>query len=94
MGEQLELFSSVEYERPPADAPLCMDCGIDTLESGDWYMLLDEVWLEANPADVGLLCLDCVGKRLGRPLTPADFAPVPINRYLNIRERTSRMGMP
>jgi len=27
--------------------PLCCDCGIDTLASGEWYMVNDSVWNQA-----------------------------------------------
>lgn len=39
------------------------------------YRLLDELWARVNPAIEGMLCLECVEKRLGRQLTPDDFTP-------------------
>lgn len=74
---------------------LCLDCNVDTApctgkrgcrHKGKWeyYMVTDEVWLEAmnresNPWS-GFLCVGCLERRLGRCLTPADFAEgVPIN---------------
>lgn len=58
----------------------CMDCGVNTSEIKEYYTLLDEVWLRANPKDLGMLCLACVENRLGRLLTRDDFdMEAPIN---------------
>jgi hypothetical protein len=57
----------------------CADCGLDTLASGEFYMLRDAVWLEANPEGVDYLCFGCVRRRLGRELRQSDFAPAPFN---------------
>ena len=51
----------------------CMDCGVNTSEIKEYYTLRDEVWLEANPVDFGMLCLGCVETRLGRSLVRTDF---------------------
>jgi hypothetical protein len=42
-------------------------------------MLRDEVWFLINPAIDGKLCLRCAEQRLGRRLSCADFADVPVN---------------
>lgn len=57
----------------------CLDCRLNTHLENEYYMLLDEIWLEAHPEDDGMLCVTCVERRLGRKLLPADFANVPIN---------------
>jgi len=52
---------------------LCLDCGVDTFRIGEFYMLRDSTWLKANPADNGMLCINCLEKRLVRSLTRGDF---------------------
>jgi hypothetical protein len=56
----------------------CVDCHVDTLEAGEFYMVRDDVW----PLDArgGMLCVGCLEERIGRRLTPADFTDAPINR--------------
>jgi hypothetical protein len=51
----------------------CLDCSVDTLDIDEYYRLKTPVWLEANPADEGMLCIGCVEERLGRQLIPKDF---------------------
>lgn len=53
---------------------LCMDCGKDTLSSGEYYMLENAVWRRINPLVIGMLCLECAEDRLGRRLCHADFS--------------------
>lgn len=68
----------------------CMDCGVNTSEIKEYYTLVDEVWLRANPKDFGMLCLACVENRLGRLLTRDDFdMEAPIN--LGVFGRSERM---
>jgi hypothetical protein len=58
----------------------CIDCGIDTsfgTGNGHYYTVHDAVWREAVPDGEGQLCLDCLERRLGRPLTRADFVRTP-----------------
>ena len=54
---------------------LCMDCGKNTLESPDYYMLRNRLWrmLVSRNQRHGMLCLACVEQRLGRSLIPDDF---------------------
>lgn len=53
---------------------ICMDCGKDTYKSGEYYMLLNEIWCKACPTDgKGMLRLTCVEKRLGHKLYKNDF---------------------
>ena len=54
----------------------CMDCGKNTFKDPvDYYMLKDKVWLSINPKDLGMLCMDCCEKRLGRKIVKADILP-------------------
>ena len=64
----------------PVSPDDCLDCGIGTHAAGEYYMCIEAVWLEAHPADEGMLCVGCVEQRLGRRLTRLDFADVPLNR--------------
>ena len=65
----------------------CADCGIDVvplnpLGARDWqrFMVTDATWAAAGMEPLGgWLCVDCLESRLGRPLTGADFQPVPLN---------------
>ena len=54
---------------------LCRDCGIDTNEIGEYYMVRDKVWGAAAgiPPNGGMLCVACLERRLGRQLTRDDF---------------------
>jgi hypothetical protein len=57
-----------------------MDCGIDTsiaTGNGHYYLARDEVWRQAVPGRQGQLCLDCLERRLGRPLVRGDFERTP-----------------
>lgn len=58
---------------------ICLDCGLDTSKVfGQYYMIHDDLWLKAVPDVDGQLCLDCLSKRLGRPLKDEDFAITPV----------------
>lgn len=58
----------------------CLDCKVNTRIIDEYYTLFDRVWLTANPACDGMLCIGCLETRLGRTLTSDDFRPeVPIN---------------
>jgi hypothetical protein len=57
----------------------CLDCG---MEDGGSYMVRNDVWaLTGLVYADGVLCLDCLSHRLGRPLRLDDFPmEVPLNR--------------
>jgi hypothetical protein len=57
----------------------CMDCGVDTLATGEYYALKDALWRRINPLVIGMLCLTCAEDRLGRSLNGRDFARAPVN---------------
>lgn len=61
---------------------ICLDCGVNTADIGEYYMLTNEVWREAAPDEGelgGMLCVNCVELRLGRQLWPEDFMDAPLN---------------
>lgn len=65
--------------KPKYGDPLCLDCDTDTLSSGEYYMLNDNLWKVINPALRGMLCITCAEKRLGRALTRHDFKDAAVN---------------
>jgi hypothetical protein len=61
----------------------CIDCHVDIYEIDEYYMVYDHVWHAAGMGryiDDGMLCLDCLSRRLGRRLYLDDFTPLPMNR--------------
>ena len=64
---------------------LCRDCGYNTLESDkDYYLVHDAIWqrygLGQQP---GMLCVNCLEKRMGHPLLADQLTGAPINTLLN-----------
>ena len=55
---------------------ICNECESPRRE---WYHANNDVWRKANPVRHGHLCLSCLAKRLGRPLTRADFGDEPVD---------------
>lgn len=59
---------------------------MNTLHIDEYYMLHDDVWLDAmygvtgQRDKYGMLCIRCVENGLGRKLTPQDFTDAPLNR--------------
>jgi|TARA_Y100000310_G_C20577966_1_gene761431 hypothetical protein len=65
----------------------CGECYKDCLvRSWDYFMLLDELWLEVNDGFYdGKLCFNCVEDILGRELDISDLKDVSINyKFLGI----------
>jgi hypothetical protein len=61
----------------------CVDCGINTLDSKEYYMVSNSVWLETKlKTDEGMLCISCLESRIGRNLTSKDFPDLPINTQI------------
>jgi hypothetical protein len=55
----------------------CLDCGLDTIKAGHYYMVADHVWAASGLlGDGGMLCLDCLQRRLGRELVLQDFTAI------------------
>ena len=59
---------------------LCKDCKKCISCKGEYYMVTDEVWRQAQSDLSGMLCLNCLENRIGRSLTFEDFPDYPINR--------------
>jgi len=58
----------------------CFDCGVNTLETNEYYMVTDSCWARAKmKARDGMLCVGCLERRLGRKLTPRNFIDCPLN---------------
>src|SRR5262245_28357204 len=64
---------------------LCRDCGVNTDFHGEhYYALDDDLWRQVTPDNARFLCLDCLERRLGRPLAANDFVATPseiMDRY-------------
>lgn len=60
----------------------CMDCGINTFFTEEYYMLEDKVWLSITKSEerLGVLCISCVEKRLDRKLESNDFSDCSLNK--------------
>lgn len=53
-----------------------MDCQVDVIENHQYSVTLKfELWAAIHPQIEGVLCIECVEKRIGRLLTPDDFNP-------------------
>lgn len=59
---------------------VCVDCGADTAEIAEFYMVRNDVWRAAGMTRAGMLCIGCIEARLGRRLSPADFSGASLNR--------------
>jgi len=57
----------------------CLDCGVNTADTHEYYMVKNKVWRKAHPEDEGMLCISCLETRLGRVLRHKDFTDAPIN---------------
>ena len=59
----------------------CLDCEVNTLYIGEYYMVSDYVWktLASLNADDGMLCIGCLENRIGRTLTNEDFTDCIVN---------------
>lgn len=68
------------YENEEIDIAFdCLDCPANTIVIREYYMVNFDVWAEAHPKNVGMLCIACLGKRLGRELNSSDFLDAPVN---------------
>jgi hypothetical protein len=67
-----------EYEYCERARFLCLDCNVNTHDIGEYYAVEDEVWRAAHDGP-GMLCIDCLEKRIGRQLTQSDFKDNPLN---------------
>jgi len=58
----------------------CLECQIDTGKIGEHYMLWSTIWEKIHNSPIGMLCIGCAEKRLGRQLNMGDFNKSHINR--------------
>lgn len=58
---------------------LCLDCRIDTGKANEHYFINTPLWMSIVGSNVGMLCVECCERRLGRRLTSKDFPNVTIN---------------
>jgi len=58
-----------------AKATTCMDCGGEDFG----YMVKNDVWKEVGLRGKDRVCLRCLEKRLGRPVSPGDLTDALIN---------------
>jgi len=62
---------------------LCADCGKDTfIDPKDFYMIRFELW-DIIGVGGGMLCMDCIEKRVGHALTKNEILPCPLTEYIN-----------
>jgi hypothetical protein len=66
----------------PQIVSACADCGLGTIQLGEWYMVKDAAWEQAwcrrrkwwhGLPGQEVLCIGCLEKRLGRTLVAGDF---------------------
>ena len=74
------MFQHKHYPKWAAEAGLpvpCTDCGFVPF---DHYMVWDELWAKAGLDPREICCLECLERRIGRPLGIDDFPPLAVNR--------------
>jgi hypothetical protein len=70
-------FAFCWYKTEASRQVLCVDCDADTLAIGHYYMVSNDLWASAGiEPDGGMLCLNCLEKRIGRRLTYDDFTAI------------------
>jgi hypothetical protein len=74
----------------------CVDCGKCTLSSDEYYTVDNALWGETAgmAPDGGMLCLACLERRIGRPLTFADFTALPPTQKVWRRHLAARSAPP
>lgn len=77
------LCSTATVTRTGPRAWACDACGGST--AGEYYMVADELWLEATGGCDGHLCIGCLEARLGRRLGPDDFTDDVANVWPRMR---------
>ncbi len=69
----------------------CVDCGVNTNDINEYYMVHDHIWHSVDMAsDGGMLCIGCLEERLGRQINAADFTDMPVN-YVDFFDRSERL---
>jgi hypothetical protein len=74
-GHRVAKKNRIKFTKPTLP---CSDCGTNTLEGGNYYMVHNEIWNSVAKPDENL-CIPCLEKRLGRKLNLNDLPPVPVN---------------
>jgi hypothetical protein len=79
------------------EPPWCADCGVNTLDAGEWYVVKGEVWAAAKAGRPGevweesfYLCIGCLEQRLGRRLVSDDFTDARVNDLDKFQSRRLR----
>ena len=71
----------------------CLDCPKNLINEPHYYMIHDYIWHRVVPEGKGMLCFDCLEKRLGRMLTPSDFTVSLLNEEHKRNPRFSLIEM-
>ena len=102
LNEGLTFDALVEAGRPTP----CDDCldnvtpydddGRPVEHGWEWYMVRPDVWDAAHRSGHApqFLCIGCLENRIGRRLTPEDFASVPLNQpnWIDSKRLLTRLG--
>ena len=56
----------------------CAICDVNVMKVGEYYSVTNDLWKRYGVGR-GMLCIGCLEERMGRDLTAADFADVPVN---------------
>jgi len=70
---------------------LCLDCKIDTGKVNEFYMLKDEIWFSIHNSKEGMLCIDCLEKRLKRKLVKTDFNDSFVNKQFPNKSYSNKL---
>lgn len=57
----------------------CADCGENTLDAAEYYMVHNHLWAASGASRDVMLCVGCLEARIGRRLNQRDFTSAPIN---------------
>jgi len=69
----------------------CLDCQVDTGKIYEHYFIHLETWLSVVGSKEGMLCVECLEKRLKRTLTKEDFPKVTINDPKYAKKMSQRL---
>jgi len=67
----------------------CIDCGVNTGEINEYYMVYNFLWWGVVRTS-GMLCIGCLENRLKRKLTKYDFPKLPVNNE-NDNKKSERL---
>ena len=72
----------------------CKDCLVDTGKISEHFYLNDNIWMKINNIkdwQIGMLCVGCCEKRLGRRLNSGDFTDAWINNPKMVPSMSARL---